>query len=98
MLTPGLSEQFIRVDEARLTDRRAHLDVVDVFRPRLESERLDPCGDGAGGDENDFMAGRPEFAELGDEFTERGAIGTARFRGEGVGTYFDDYAHGIYSV
>ena len=50
---------LVLVDEPRLPDGRAHLDIVHVSWSRLEPKRLDACGDCARRDEEHFVPGLP---------------------------------------
>ena len=86
-------EALVLVDEARLPDRGAHLDVVDVRRTRLEPKGLDSGGHCTGRDEEDLVPRLAQPAELLDEALERRVVRLAGLVGDRVGSDFDYDSH-----
>ena len=86
-------ELLVFVDEPRLADGGAHLDLVDGLRSGGKPQRLDTGGDSARRDEDDLVTRTAHFAELLHETPERHVVGTSRLRGDGMGADLYNNSH-----
>ena len=91
----ALEQQRVGRHDLALADCGGGLRLGKRGGPRLHPERRHACGDGAGGDEEHFLARVATFGEDADELGERGVVDAPTRVCDGRRTDLDDDAFGI---